>query len=149
MIKKADKIYVLIQALLFIIYLIPFTVFRLSIMPFIRYTGIFLLTIGVLIAIIALLQLNRFLTPFPTPKKESKLLQSGIYKFIRHPIYTGIILASFGYSFYAESVWKFFIAVLLFILFYLKSKYEESLLMNHFVDYQNYRKVTGRFFPFI
>ncbi len=149
MIKKADKIYVTIQSLLFVLYIIPVTIFPISFLPAIRYSGKMLFISGILIVLIALLQLNKFLTPFPTPKKNSKLLQSGLYKFVRHPIYTGIILITFGYSFYTESLWKLLTAVILWILFYYKSKYEERLLKQHFVDYEAYQKVSGRFFPFI
>ncbi len=149
MIKKADIIYVSIQSLLFVLFIIPVRIFPISIFSAIRYSGIILSGTGILIAFIALLQLNKFLTAFPTPKKHSKLLQAGIYKFIRHPIYSGIILTTLGNGFYSESLWKILIAVVLWILFYFKSKYEETLLMQHFADYEAYQKVSGRFFPFI
>ncbi|MDE3144305.1 MAG: isoprenylcysteine carboxylmethyltransferase family protein [Bacteroidota bacterium] len=148
MIKKADKIYVSIQALLFILYLIPLTIFRLHIVLIFRYAGILFSLTGILIASIALLQLNKFLTAFPTPKRNSTLLKSGVYKYVRHPIYSGIILTSTGYGLFAQDVWKLFIAATLFILFYFKSKYEESLLLKHFEEYEAYQKNSSRFFLF-
>lgn len=149
MIKKADKIYVSIQALLFILYIIPIKIFQLHIVAVFRYAGILFSLTGIAIATIALLQLNKFLTAFPTPKQNSRLLKSGIYKYVRHPVYSGIILISTGYGLFAQDVWKLFIAASLFILFYFKSKYEESLLLKHFEQYEAYRKNSYRFFPFL
>ncbi|OIR02936.1 isoprenylcysteine carboxyl methyltransferase (ICMT) family protein [mine drainage metagenome] len=149
MIKKADKIYVSIQALLFILYIIPIKIFQLHIVAVFRYAGILFSLTGILIASIALLQLNKFLTAFPTPKQNSRLLKSGVYKYVRHPVYSGIILTSTGYGLFAQDVWKLLIAASLFILFYFKSKYEESLLLKHFKQYEAYQKNSYRFFPFL
>lgn len=109
--------------------------------------GLWIAILGGLIIILALLQLNKNLSPFPTPKDKSVLLQNGLYKYMRHPIYTGIILLFSGYSVYQNSVYKLFISLILVILFYLKSNYEEQRLEQKFSDYKRYRSKTGRFFP--
>jgi len=111
--------------------------------------GLAIAVFGGIIITLALLQLNKNLSPFPTPKESSSLLQSGLYKFIRHPIYTGIILLFSGYSVYQNSVYKLLVSVVLVILFYLKSIYEEERLEQTFPDYKNYKTKTGRFFPWI
>jgi protein-S-isoprenylcysteine O-methyltransferase Ste14 len=68
---------------------------------------------------------------------------------MRHPIYSGIIFLFSGYSVYQNSVYKLLISLLLVILFYLKSNYEEQRLAQKFPDYKQYRSKTGRFFPWI
>ena len=113
----------------------------------IQKMGLTIAVFGGIIITLALLQLNKNLSPFPTPKESSSLLQSGLYKFIRHPIYTGIILLFSGYSVYQNSVYKLLVSVVLVILFYLKSIYEEERLEQTFPNYKNYKTKTGRFLP--
>jgi protein-S-isoprenylcysteine O-methyltransferase Ste14 len=55
-------------------------------------------------------------------------------------------MAAIGIAFYTGSYWQLSISFILLILFYYKSKYEESLLMERYNDYENYKKVTRRFF---
>jgi protein-S-isoprenylcysteine O-methyltransferase Ste14 len=99
--------------------------------------------------ILALLQLNRNLSPFPTPKQNGQLVTNGLYHWMRHPIYTGILLVSYGYAIYSSSWLRLIVACVLLILFYLKSSYEEKLLSKKFSDYTAYQKRTARFFPFL
>jgi protein-S-isoprenylcysteine O-methyltransferase Ste14 len=115
----------------------------------IQKTGLVIAFFGGIIITLALLQLNKNLSPFPTPKDSASLLQNGLYKYMRHPIYTGIILLFSGYSVYQNSVYKLLISVFLVILFYLKSNYEEQRLEQKFPNYQRYKDKTGRFFPWI
>jgi len=104
---------------------------------------------GLLIVLIAILQLNKSLSPFPTPKRSGILIQSGLYKYIRHPIYSGIILAAIALGVFDESIWKIGIGFLLWVLFFFKSRYEEQLLLTRFTGYKMYIENAYRFFPFI
>jgi len=115
----------------------------------IQKIGLFIAGFGGVIIILALFQLNKNLSPFPTPKNNTTLLQNGLYKYMRHPIYTGIILLFTGYSLYQNSFYKLGIALLLVILFYFKSNYEEQRLEQKFPDYKLYKNKTGKFFPWI
>jgi protein-S-isoprenylcysteine O-methyltransferase Ste14 len=111
------------------------------------WIGVVLLILGALTTLIAVLQLNLHLSPFPSPLPGSKLIVTGVYKFIRHPIYTGIITVFFGYAIIADSGYKLLVALILTVLFYFKSKYEEKRLIDLFPDYLEYKKKSGRFFP--
>ncbi len=146
-----DFLFVSGQLLLFIIYVVPlFSIpFPFHINIVIRYASLILAILGILFMGLAILQLNKNLTPFPTPKEDGTLIQNGVYKFIRHPIYTGIILLAIGFGLFHESLWEVCIGIVLWVLFYFKSTYEEKLLSKHFPDYAAYSKTTGRFFPFI
>jgi len=144
--KLKDYFFVGIQFLLFAIYLFNFELLEFKFPDSLSIPFLIISTIGFLIIAIAILQLNKNLSPFPTPKSNSELIQTGLYKYIRHPIYTGIILMTFGYGFYVNSLFKIFISVALLILFYFKSSYEEKMLQNKFSDYSEYKKTTGRFF---
>lgn len=143
-----DIVFVGIQFLLFVIYLTPLFSFEFKTNEFIKYSAFVLAVIGLLTVALAFLQMNKSLTPFPTPKVSGALIQTGLYKYVRHPIYSGIILAALGFGVYRGSVWKMFVGILLWILFYFKSRYEETLLAGRFKEYENYRARTFRFFPF-
>lgn len=142
-----DYIYVAIQLILFVIYIIPTTALRFSTYEILKNIGLITLILGVLIGIISLLQLNKNLSPFPTPVSGSELIRGGAYKYIRHPIYTGILFALFGYGLHIGSGYKLIITSALLILFFFKSKYEEKKLTSIFIDYPIYKKRTGRFLP--
>jgi protein-S-isoprenylcysteine O-methyltransferase Ste14 len=149
-ISKKDIFFVGNQLVLFLIYLISTPAYPLKYDSKIAENIFFIITlVGILLIGISLLLLNKNLTPFPTPKQDSELIKTGVYKIIRHPIYTGLILTTFFYALYSHSLVKIVIAIILFILFYFKSKYEEILLCDKFPEYNNYIKKTYRFFPFI
>jgi len=110
--------------------------------------GSLFLAIGFLIALTAVIQLNINLSPFPTPKKESTLISKGIYGYLRHPIYTGIILMGLGCSIFTGNLDNLIFTILLGVLFYYKSTYEERLLSKKFPEYSKYKESTWKIFPF-
>lgn len=145
--SQKDILFVSVQALLFCIYL-----FRIASMDFqvtrsIQYTGLATAIIGALVIAHAIILLGKNLTPFPSPKENSTLIIRGLYKYIRHPIYSGIILFSLGYGFYSENGLRLIVSVLLFLLFTVKAKYEERLLSSKFPSYNDYILKTKMFFP--
>ncbi|UBB90380.1 isoprenylcysteine carboxylmethyltransferase family protein [Candidatus Kaistella beijingensis] len=147
MIKTSkDYLFVSIQFLLFALYLFDFLP-KFDILVIYTYLGLFFATLGMVISVISLSNLDENLTVFPTPKENSELITNGLYQFSRHPIYTGILLFVFGFAIFWESYYKLLISVLLLILFYLKTLYEEKQLKKKYPNYIHYQKVTGRFFP--
>lgn len=144
---KKDFVFVGIQGVLFLVFLLEFDFFSFRLNEIIQRIGMASTIMGAGILLVAILQLNKNLSPFPTPLQNSELIKNGIYRFVRHPIYTGIILGSIGLGVYFESEWKITIGISLFILFHFKSTYEETLLKAKFEHYIDYMRTTGRFFP--
>ncbi len=143
---KKDYIFVSIQFLLFGWYAFDFLP-SLVVTQTVQYIGLIFSILGFVISVVSVLQLNTNLTVFPTPKIGAELITSGMYKWSRHPIYTGLILFTFGYAIFKNSVFKIIIALLLLLLFYFKTKYEEQKLSHKFHDYEDYKKNVNRFFP--
>lgn len=145
--KKTSKDYILvaIQLLLFAAFFLNPSALILHAHQFIQGVGFGLLAVGVGVAIIATIQLNKNLSPFPTPKNNGKLVETGLYSGIRHPIYTGVLLTGFGLALGTDSGFRLILSVLLLILFYYKTEYEENRLSEKFPEYAEYKNRTGRF----
>lgn len=145
--KKTSKDYILvgIQLLLLATYFFNPSALKLGAHQFLHGVGFGLMGVGVIVTIIATLQLNKNLSPFPTPKSNARLIETGLYSGIRHPIYTGIMLTGFGLALGTDSGFRLILSVLLLILFYYKSKYEENRLSKKFPEYTAYKNRTGRF----
>lgn len=82
-------------------------------------------------------------------KNKQELVTSGIYKYIRHPIYAGVILGFTGGELVAKS-YLVFIVLILIPAAYHQAKLEENLLVEHFADeYKKYMKRSKMFIPLL
>lgn len=82
-------------------------------------------------------------------KKKQELVTTGVYAFIRHPIYTGLWIGLIGGELVAQS-YVAFVGVLFLIVGYYQSRLEEKLLISHFGNaYKTYMKRTKMFIPFL
>ena len=116
---------------------------------FVRIAGFAFSFLGVIVIALSILQLNKNLSPFPSPKKDGDLVMNGLYSLVRHPIYLGILILFSGYSLYSEDGFRLMVSILLAFLFHYKSTYEEKLLMAKFDDYESYQKSTSKIIPFL
>ena len=145
--KRKDLLFVSIQLLLFLAYVWIPDLTDLAGNQTSRTIGFALLIIGTGIFLAGLFQLRKTLTPFPSVRPDGRLVTNGIYRLIRHPLYTGIIAGLLGYGLYQAHAGKLSIAVLLAVLFYLKSIYEEQMLRTAYPGYGQYTRQAGRFMP--
>lgn len=143
--SKKDYIYVGIQFVLFVAYVYPVPNTNINLPEWLCYSGLIILVLALVLALVALFQINTKLSPFPTPVPNGKLITTGAYKIARHPIYTAIMLSGMGYALYQASWFKILITLVLLILFYFKSQYEEKLLTENYSEYSSYKKKTRRF----
>ena len=140
-----DYLFVIVQLLLFISYSLQLNLFNIKLPEWLCYSGLFIAVVSALFGMMAILQLNTKLSPFPSPVIYGRLITNGAFRMSRHPIYTAIIFLGLGYAIYTSSIYKALITLMLFVLFYFKSKYEEKLLHLKFSEYQDYKKRTRRF----
>ncbi len=94
--------------------------------------------------------LGRHLSPYPTPRRDAALVEHGAYRFVRHPIYGGVVLGAAGVSL-ADGNWPgLALAAALGALFWGKSGFEECRLLAHFPAYAAYRdRVRRRLIPWV
>lgn len=142
-----DYVFVGIQLILFLGFIFNPFFLRMRLHGFFEGIGYGLMIAGVAISSIAILQLDRNLSPFPSPKPGSELIETGLYKTIRHPIYLGVLLAGLGFALGTNSGFRLILTILLLVLFYFKSEYEEKRLGEKFSGYEDYKSRTGRFTP--
>lgn len=106
--------------------------------------------IGLVIAILARRTLAANWSGSVTFKKGHKLITTGIYHYIRHPIYTGILLMFTGSGVLAGSVGAILGFVVLVGAFWLKLQQEEELMTRHFPkEYPPYKSKTKALIPFV
>jgi len=140
-----DYTFVSIQLVLFLVYVLPVEVLVVNVATWLRYFGLVFTILGLVLGTMALLQINTKISPFPTPVLKSELITNGAFSISRHPIYTSILAMTLGYAVFEASLFKFIIFLVLWLLFYFKSKYEEQLLSEKFSEYSNYQQRTRRF----
>lgn len=104
---------------------------------------------GILLAATASINLGKNLTPLPLPKKHATLVVSGVYRLVRHPMYSGISLMALGWGMWLNSWLTVAYALLLVVFFDIKSRYEEQLLMEKFPEYAGYRKNVKKLIPYL
>jgi protein-S-isoprenylcysteine O-methyltransferase Ste14 len=83
-------------------------------------------------------------------KEEHELIQHGIYKFIRHPIYTGLLLLFLGNTIIVGDYRGIIALLIVFVSFWMKLLKEEKLLEETFgKEYVDYKKNTKALFPHV
>jgi protein-S-isoprenylcysteine O-methyltransferase Ste14 len=109
--------------------------------------GMVLAALGGLLVLRGFLDLRENLTPFPRPLEGGRLVDSGSYALVRHPIYGGLVIGSAGWALLTASLPALGAAALLLAFFDLKSRREEAWLVEAYPDYEAYRARTRRMIP--
>jgi protein-S-isoprenylcysteine O-methyltransferase Ste14 len=150
--QSRGELYVVVQAILLIaLFFGPKDIFGLPTMlnQTLWWIGQILFYSGIVIAIWAAILLGPNLTPLPKPKPSGEFIQSGLYRFVRHPIYFGVILVCFGWASIEQTLYTLVLAIILLIFFDLKSRQEEIWLTEKFSEYDIYKQNTKKLIPFI
>ncbi len=85
----------------------------------------------------------------PELKEGCTLVTEGIYRYIRHPMYTSVLLMMLGVFFFRPDIITFLMWVALITVLYLKAYREEKLWIQHDPCYETYKKETRSFIPYI
>jgi protein-S-isoprenylcysteine O-methyltransferase Ste14 len=111
--------------------------------------GVGLVALGAAAAVLGVVGLRENLTAVPRPIEGGRLIDSGVYGLVRHPIYTGIVTAGLGWGLATASPAALVATVLLGCFFDLKSRREEAWLLVSYPSYAAYRARVRRLVPFI
>lgn len=114
------------------------------------YLGMFFLLAGAVVGILALSQ-NKIENFNITPdiKDGCELVKSGIYTYVRHPMYASVLLGMFGIMILYANVYEFVLYLLLVVTLITKLHYEESLWKCASEEYVAYSKTTYKLIPYV
>lgn len=121
---------------------------KIGLMEWIRWMGVGSGVLSVLGIYWLFSSIGSGISPTSATRKEHKLVTSGPYRWVRHPLYTigSALIISFGLI--ADNWFIIALGVLAFIGMALRTPKEEANLIAKFGDeYREYMQRTGRFFP--
>ena len=113
--------------------------------------GVGIATLGLVIRFAAIRTLGKFFSYELKVVSGQRIVQEGLYKYLRHPSYTGFGLILIGLPLILNS-WLGFIAILSLVGvgFSIRILWEETVLVQHFgAEYRDYQKKTKRLIPFV
>ena len=95
-------------------------------------------------------RLGTYLTPFPYPVEHNRLITSGIYGLVRHPLYGSLLFAGFGWFSYTLSLSHLLLLIAAFFFLSLKANKEEQWMTERHPEYRNYAaRVKWKFIPYV
>lgn len=109
--------------------------------------GIAVGLLACLIMVIAAINLGKNLTPLPCPKDNAVLIQTGLYRYVRHPIYFGVLLAALAWLLIFPRFYVLVYSIFLFLLFDIKARREEVWLVERFPAYKDYQAGVKKLIP--
>lgn len=116
----------------------------------VRYFGLALFFIGSILRLAAVFALGHRFSGLVAIQPDHQLKTDGLYRYIRHPSYTGLIISMIGYVLIFRSVIGLVLNILLFLLLVSRMNDEERFLEGHFGEqYGTYRLKTWRLVPFV
>lgn len=113
--------------------------------------GALFLVMGIFLRWYAVLRLKHLFTVQLAIQKNHQLIRTGLFKYIRHPSYLGMISYFIGLGFLMHNYWSF--AVLLALplaAIFIRIRAEEALLLSFFKEeYREYQQQSARLIPFL
>lgn len=114
----------------------------------VRWLGAFVTAAGIWLAIWARAHLGKQWSGDVTIREDHKLIATGPYARIRHPIYTGLLLAILGTAIILGEVRGFLALLIATVGFWYKARKEEGFLRAQFGEaFEEHKRRTGFFLP--
>jgi protein-S-isoprenylcysteine O-methyltransferase Ste14 len=112
------------------------------------WSGVLLTALGVAISIWARLTLGSNWSGVVTLKDDHELIRKGPYRWVRHPIYTGMLMGFVGTAFVEGRLRGWVGLAVVLVTFYFKARREERFLRQEFGDgFEAHARDTGMFLP--
>ena len=110
--------------------------------PVLRVVGDLVCLIGVGLLFLAINTLGRSVQIAPAPRAARALVTHGVYRWLRHPIYTAIVLVVAGLVLRGVTPWGAILGAVIVVFLLIKARYEETLLSARYPEYEEYRRRT-------
>ena len=103
---------------------------------------------GLIVAVWARATLGRNWSGTVTFKENHELIERGPYAYVRHPIYSGLLLMGLGTAIESARLESFLTLALVLVMLAIKARYEERLMIRHFPEaYPQYRRRVKALIP--
>ena len=112
-----------------------------------RASAVLLFAVAAVTGLLGARDLRGSRTAFPHPKDDAVLITTGIYAWMRHPLYVSVVAIGFGWALAWTSHLGLSISFVLACFLDLKARHEERLLRAKFPGYDDYSKRVKRFVP--
>lgn len=109
--------------------------------------GVVLLAMAAWVGIRGARDLGKHRTAFPRPKDDTRLVTTGIYARVRHPLYLAVIALGFAWALLWQSWPALALAAAQVPFFDAKARREERWLRERFPDYAGYARRVQRLIP--
>lgn len=114
----------------------------------IAYFGLILFCFGIIIRWVSILQLKKEFTVDVAIHKDHQLKTDGLYRYIRHPSYSGLLIICLGLSIAMNSLLSVIVVLSVVIAILYRINVEEAILIKEFGKvYKDYMKNTGKLAP--
>jgi len=114
------------------------------------YIGVGITVVGIVIGLLAINEHKRGnFNIRPDIKENCELVTTGVYAYVRHPMYLSVLLSMFGVAVIYFTYYEFTLFFLLLVTLLVKLFYEEHMWKCHSAEYEAYMKKTKRLLPFI
>lgn len=105
---------------------------------------------GLLLTGLGLLRLGRrSYSALPRPSRANELVRDGVYRYIRHPIYLGVMLIASAFVLSRPTLLGLLLWIAFVVVTDVKASLEERLMTVRHPGYQEYKQLTGKYLPFI
>lgn len=96
-----------------------------------------------------IVRLGKALTPLPYPREDAVLRETGAYRWVRHPMYCGVLLAALGWSLVSRGWLTLAYVAVAFVFIVFKVRREEKWLVERFPGYRAYQRRVRKLIPFL
>ena len=112
--------------------------------------GLLIICAGLGFAVFARVHLGKFWSGLPAIRVDHRIIRTGPYRIVRHPIYTGLLTAIAGTAVATGLFWVFCLTGIVLFVFILKIRMEERFLQEEFgEEYTRYRREVRALIPFV
>ena len=147
--EQRGKAWFIGQFILFCLILLAPVIEQVEFPLWLRAVGLVILVCGVIIAVLGYRTLGSSHSPWTNPIEGGHFISTGIYSYIRHPIYAGWIVGTLGWELLARSLLGLGVTVALLVFYDLKSREEDKWLVEKYIGYAAYKDKVKRFVPWV
>lgn len=113
------------------------------------FLGTLAITAGIVFILYGILSLGRSFFFLPHPRRNHQLVTSGMFGYVRHPVYSGLLMTCFGLAAITRNECRLALASLLWWILEQAITFEERALSEKYPEYERYKQRVKKFLPYV